>query len=477
MKALLIIILFAFCITIHAQVAINTDGTNPDNSAMLDVKSTSKGFLAPRMTMAQRNTIGSPATGLMIYQTDNSPGYYYNSGSSVSPFWFKVGELSFPYTVTVITDLDAMSITNIGIGNAIYGEATTSSGTGIFGKATSFTGYSYGVKGGSASSSGRGVFGYASSLTGETIGVRGLVSSPDGFSGYFQGGKFYSDGPLGIGTTNPSRDLSVYGYSLSFANFLTNATGTTSTDGLMIGTGAGYAYLSNYESTALSIGTNGETNILIQPNGNIGIGTTITASYLLDVAGTVNLNKGITSGVALRCNSDEALWYNDTYFSWGYSGAYNFFGNRLKIAGNGNMAPAYELYVDGNAAKSLGGSTWIVSSDKRLKNLIGNYEKGLNEIIQLQPVRFTYMENNPRDLPSGTEQLGFVAQDVQKIFPEAVALGDDGYLDLNMHPVIVALINAIKELNAENEMLKKVNDDLNRRLISIETIIGSKTNY
>ena len=53
--------------TLTAQVAINTDGTDPDGSAMLDVKSTNKGFLPPRMTEAQRNAIGSPAAGLVLW--------------------------------------------------------------------------------------------------------------------------------------------------------------------------------------------------------------------------------------------------------------------------------------------------------------------------------------------------------------------------------------------------------------------------
>ena len=50
-----------------AQDGINTDNSAPDPSAMLDVKSTSKGFLPPRMTTAQRDLIGSPVTGLTIY--------------------------------------------------------------------------------------------------------------------------------------------------------------------------------------------------------------------------------------------------------------------------------------------------------------------------------------------------------------------------------------------------------------------------
>src|SRR6516162_8516497 len=63
------------------SVTINTDGSLPSTSAMLDVKSTTKGFLIPRMTMVQRNAIASPATGLLIFQTDVVPGFYYYSGS------------------------------------------------------------------------------------------------------------------------------------------------------------------------------------------------------------------------------------------------------------------------------------------------------------------------------------------------------------------------------------------------------------
>jgi hypothetical protein len=73
------IVLFT-SIQLSAQVAVNADGSTPDASAMLDVKSTMLGALMPRMTQAQRNAIASPATGLMIYQVDNGPGFYfYNS--------------------------------------------------------------------------------------------------------------------------------------------------------------------------------------------------------------------------------------------------------------------------------------------------------------------------------------------------------------------------------------------------------------
>lgn len=65
-----------------AQVGINSDGSTPDASAMLDVKSTLKGLLIPRMAMTERDAITNPSIGLLIFQTDNNPGFYYYDGGS-----------------------------------------------------------------------------------------------------------------------------------------------------------------------------------------------------------------------------------------------------------------------------------------------------------------------------------------------------------------------------------------------------------
>ncbi|GGB98177.1 hypothetical protein [Dyadobacter sediminis] len=64
----------------HSQqnVGINTV---PDASAALDVSSTTQGMLVPRMNMSQRDGINAPASGLLIYQTDNTPGFYYYNGT------------------------------------------------------------------------------------------------------------------------------------------------------------------------------------------------------------------------------------------------------------------------------------------------------------------------------------------------------------------------------------------------------------
>ena len=66
--------------TTYAQIGINNE--NPDASAALDITSTTGGLLVPRMTETQRDAISPAATGLMIYQTDGTAGFYYYNGSS-----------------------------------------------------------------------------------------------------------------------------------------------------------------------------------------------------------------------------------------------------------------------------------------------------------------------------------------------------------------------------------------------------------
>ncbi|MEN3026806.1 MAG: hypothetical protein ABDH31_03740, partial [Chlorobiota bacterium] len=77
----------AFCIggVVLAQQNVGIGTNTPHPSALLHLESTTKGLLIPRMTQAQRDAISSPATGLVIYQTDNNPGFYYYTGTTWVP--------------------------------------------------------------------------------------------------------------------------------------------------------------------------------------------------------------------------------------------------------------------------------------------------------------------------------------------------------------------------------------------------------
>ncbi len=76
---------------LFAQVGINSDNSAPNTSAMLDVKSTTQGMLAPRMTLNQRDSIANASTGLLIYQTDEEAGFYSYSGIA----WQKVSPSTY----------------------------------------------------------------------------------------------------------------------------------------------------------------------------------------------------------------------------------------------------------------------------------------------------------------------------------------------------------------------------------------------
>jgi uncharacterized protein (TIGR02145 family) len=96
--SLYILLLFFGNSLLFSQVGVNSDGTNPHNSAMLDVKSDDSGFLPPRMTMVQRDAITNPAEGLMVFCTDCG----YNDSSAMSIYingkWRLIADELPPYS-------------------------------------------------------------------------------------------------------------------------------------------------------------------------------------------------------------------------------------------------------------------------------------------------------------------------------------------------------------------------------------------
>jgi len=113
------------------------------------------------------------------------------------------------------------------------------------------------------------------------------------------------------------------------------------------------------------------------------------------------------------------------------------------------------------------------SSDRRLKNISGANDDGLEKIKQLKVYNFTF-KKDPKKLP----HTGIIAQDLQKIFPNAVTKGEDGYLRVRWDEMFFAMINSIKELAAkvtglEERLtkLEKENQELKARLNALEAKI------
>jgi hypothetical protein len=131
--------------------------------------------------------------------------------------------------------------------------------------------------------------------------------------------------------------------------------------------------------------------------------------------------------------------------------SFNVANGRLGI---GTIAPDMELSVNGNANK-LGGGSWATFSDARLKDVHGTFNRGLRELMQLQPVVYSYNGRNGVNTEYGKHHTGFLAQEVQRVLPEAVTTSASGYLVLNQDPILWTMLNAIKEQQAQINALRQ----------------------
>jgi Chaperone of endosialidase len=120
----------------------------------------------------------------------------------------------------------------------------------------------------------------------------------------------------------------------------------------------------------------------------------------------------------------------------------------LILANNG------DFQIAGANATKASGTTWANPSDPRLKQDIAPYDKGLAEVCQLEPITYHLKAD-----PDGSTCYGFDAEKVRPIFPECVtettmklapddAEATPGVLAFDMHPIVVALVNVVKELTA-----------------------------
>lgn len=120
--------------------------------------------------------------------------------------------------------------------------------------------------------------------------------------------------------------------------------------------------------------------------------------------------------------------------------------------GLGTITPGGQLELSLDQGRKPSTSTWTITSDARLKNIDGAYTKGLQDILKLKTIAYHYKNVGDRKFDEKTlaaQAVGFSAQDVQKVFPEAVGTDADGYLNLNIHPILIAAINSIQELKKE----------------------------
>ena len=133
LKSIIFTAFIAVNLTAFAQVGINTN--TPEASAALDVTSTEGGILIPRLTETQRDAIASPATGLMIFQTDETTGFYFYDGAAWAQLEGPAGADGLTTSVNGVSQVDGaitLTTTDIPEGtNIYYTEALVSANSAV----------------------------------------------------------------------------------------------------------------------------------------------------------------------------------------------------------------------------------------------------------------------------------------------------------------------------------------------------------
>jgi hypothetical protein len=230
-------------------------------------------------------------------------------------------------------------------------------------------------------------------------------------------------GNVGIGTASPGNILSIVQNQNgnSFASILNNDAGAT--------------------AKAYFLTDNGTNTLRFQQNGTGfgGIGASLAGEGIVyQTAPGLTLMVDNASGIMKFATGGTSEKMRIT---------------SIGRVGIGTTAPDQLLSVNGDASKT-GGNTWLAFSDERLKTIKGRFTPGLKAVMQLQPIRYEYLKNNALGLKSEGEHVGFGAQTLQKVIPEAVTKNADGYLMVNSDPIIWTMLNAIKEQQQEIAELK-----------------------
>jgi len=226
------------------------------------------------------------------------------------------------------------------------------------------------------------------------------------------------------------------------------------------------------------------TSALSVLGGKVGIGTTTPNCNLqiangLDNNGTVASFKIQSATTTMLMDGNEIDSYdtapgegNTLYVN------YNSGGNVYMVAGPGSTAkvgigttsPSTTLTVNGGASKPGGGS-WTNYSDRRLKKNVTAIERPLDLLLGLRGVHFEY-KDPARIHELAGQRTGFIAQEVERVLPDWVSVGDDGMKRLTIRGFEALAVESLRELDKRNTVLQTENDELRERLASLEQAVA-----
>lgn len=454
-----------------AQIGINADNIAPSTNAMLDVASTTKGVLFPRMTTAQRNAL-SATTGLTVYDTNISAYFYYN-GNLWQQLLTTANVANTTPWLTSGSHIYNSNSANVGIGlvNPTRGKLEVSGVAGVGNTNAIF---------------GTGSTGISLQQNWPTIGFNQYRDNTQGQ------GKYMADGYAAIQYFDPNGSgmyLDMLGYG--GANGLTNSGKRALTiqqnGNVSIAAGPAFTTLyvpknGNYDGTAIFAGTNHASYFNYSNNEDTYIrpGTTFGKIILNDLP-TAKIQMGNGDG-NVGINISPAGYYNLDIAQKITDGGIRLFSSDWN---NTHWEIRNEIYSNETGSscfmfRYLGGDKgWVrptdgghsEGSDRRLKRNIEGLESVLTKVMNLKPSRYEFKDNNPTNIKS----MGFIAQEMVEFFPEVVDIlptkadpnkpdSIDNMMGINYSQLSVIAIKAIQEQQQMILELKKEIDLLKNKL-------------
>ncbi|MEP6676480.1 MAG: tail fiber domain-containing protein [Ferruginibacter sp.] len=583
MKRLLLIakfLLAAATATFAQSVGINATGAQPNASSILDVSSTTKGLLIPRMTAAQRTAIAAPATGLQVYQTDGTAGFYYYNGAAWVQLgaaanltgWSTTGNTSINAATNFIGTTDGSPLIAKINGEQVFRFTPLSTSTVIGYQASNANpagGSENHFIGNKAGFSNNGGFdnhfegweaGYANTngYNNQFIGIKAghsnqtgtdnlFIGSNAGYNSNVSGNHFIGNGAGYANSTGVGNHFTGYGAggsntSGSYNQFDGNHAGfsnTISSGNYFSGYYAGYTSTgSNNYMSGINTGKSNESG-----NGNTFVGN---EAGMNNVYGNYNVYNGFAAGFNNTGNGNVLLGYgagkngvgNDNVFIGYQAGAdetgshkliisntntatpliYGDFGsNSLKVYGHqeivGDMSGAPSLVLKGGPGyqppaleftSASNPSSWRLEcqylwnnelvfsyngsektrmltsgdmfvygvvtdySDRILKKNIQPLQNSLQKLIKLGGYTYNWIDTTRSD----KEQIGLIAQEVEKQFPQLVLTDHKGIKSVAYAHLVPVVIEAMKEQQVTIVAMQQENEQLKKDIAAIKLKLG-----
>ena len=474
-----------FTASLNAQnVAINTDGSKADPNAILDIKSSTKGLLIPRMTTAQRMKVPQ-TTGLMVYDV-TTKSFWYSDGESwknmstahlsslSTDAWLLTGNAGTVDGTHFLGTIDNVPL-NIRVNNQKSGRIDPSLDNTFWGYKAGFmssTGKNNTAIGGSA------LYHTTTGFDNTAVGSMALAGNTGGFSNA-------AFGRLALFNNTTGN----YNTAVGQAALQSNSTGN---ENVAVGTGAGIGNLNSNYNTAVGV----NSQFFHQGNENTSVGAYSLAYYdggtgntavgywamgNVEFGSMYNTAVGHSSRIYVGTTTADAAKFSTVL---GYRAEAR--GSNATAIGNGAIAEVSNKVRIGNAAVTVieGQVPFTTPSDGRYKFNVQEDVKGLAFILALRPVTYQFdvkrFDNAKNfavqasyDDAIQLRRTGFIAQEVEKAAQTSgynfsginKPKSDKDHYSLSYESFVVPLVKAVQEQ-------QQIIDEQNKKIADLQNEIA-----